>query len=165
MESAIWGLIGTAIGAAASLLTTFITNRHSEVMSVKARSEERLQRFRDFQRETLLELQTALNEVARTTFLVHLEDTKSYVSSQEWGTGQVPPKLDEECLVARTRVMIFAERVADEAVRKTVKALMEEVGLFISTQSKLEADSSLNKIISLSRASIEMAGKTLRDLY
>ncbi len=165
MESAIWGLIGTIVGAAASLLATYLTNTHSAKLSAEARSEERLEKFREFQRETLLELQMAIREVARTTFLIHLEDSKRCLAGRNWGEGFVPDQLAEEDRIARGRVSIFAERVADESVRGTVKKMMSEVGIFMRATSKAEADRALANVTSGSVQVNELVGKVLRDTY
>lgn len=165
MESAIWGLIGTIVGATASLLATYLTNKHSAKLSAEARSEERLERFREFQRETLLELQAAIREVARTTFLIHLEDSKGCLAGKNWGEGFVPDQLAEEDRIARGRVSIFSERVADESVRGVVKKIMSEVGIFMRATSKEEADRTLANITLGSIQANELVGKVLRDTY
>lgn len=165
MESAIWGLIGTIVGAAASLLATYLTNTHSAKLSAEARSEERLEKFREFQRETLLELQMAIRDVARTTFLIHLEDSKGSLAGRNWGEDSVSDQLAEEDRIARSRVSIFAERVADESVRGTVKKMMSEVDILIRATSKAEADRALANVTSGSVQANELVGKVLRDTY
>lgn len=165
MESAIWGLIGTIVGAAASLLATYLTNTHSAKLSAEARSEQRLEKFREFQRETLLELQVAIREVARTAFLIHTEGMKELLAGRNWGEGSVPEQLAEEDRIARTRVSTFVERVADDSVRATVKKMMAEVRIFMLATSKVDADRALANITSGSVQANEMLGKVLRDTY
>lgn len=165
MESAIWGFIGTIVGATASLLATYLTNKHSAKLSSEARSEERTEKFREFQRETLLELQMALNDVARTTFLIHLEDSKGYVSGVDWGKVLVSDQLAEEDRIARRRVSMYVERVADDSVRGAVKTMMAEVGFIMRATSKAEADQALANVTSGSVKLNELVGKVLRDTY
>lgn len=165
MESAIWGLIGTVVGAAASLLATYLTNTHSAKLSTEARAEKRLEKFQEFQRESLLELQMAIREVERTTFLIHLEDSKGLLAGRNWGEGSVPDRLGEEDRIARSRVSIYVERVADASVRSTVKKMMSEVDIFMRATSKAVADHALTNIISGSAQANELIGKVLRDTY
>lgn len=165
MEPAMWGLIGTLVGAAASLFATYTTNAHSAKQNSEARIQDRHEKFREFQRETLLELQVAIQDVMRTVFLVHLEDTKGFVSGGDWGSRTIPDKLSEEDADARRRIGLYVERVADDSVRGAVKQLMAEVNLIMRAASKAEADRALNNFTSKSTKVIELVGCTLRATY
>lgn len=165
MEPAVWGLIGTIVGAISSLLATYLTNVHSRRLSADLRAQERLDKFQEFQRETLLELQGAIHEVARTTFLLHLEDSKSLISGVSWGAAVMPDKLADEDRVARGRVALYVERVADDQVRGMVKQLMMETHAAFLATSKAEADR-LQEKISLTRKKVmEAIGEVLRATY
>lgn len=86
MDAAIWGFIGTVVGtvvgASASILTTFINARNSARLQENADTLQRLERAREFQRTNLLELQEALSQHMRLIGRAHLEDVESFRKSE-----------------------------------------------------------------------------------
>jgi uncharacterized protein (DUF2235 family) len=85
MDSAIWGLIGTIVGAAASVITTWLTASNETKREQAARREERFERARDFQRQTLIELQDVLHDTVRLVSKAHHEDCMAAKNGQSWG--------------------------------------------------------------------------------
>jgi hypothetical protein len=77
MESAIWGLIGTVVGALASIGTTWLTTISSSKLQKEKAQEDRLERANAFQRETLLELQEALHDTLRLVSRAYIQDCES----------------------------------------------------------------------------------------
>jgi hypothetical protein len=77
VDPAAWGVIGTAVGALASIGTTWLTNRNSANLQASAKAAERVETQRAFQRQTLLELQDAFHDAIRLAARVHLEDCKA----------------------------------------------------------------------------------------
>ena len=165
MESAIWGLIGTVIGAAASLGTTYLTNRHAAKLQSDSQVLERQEKSRAFQRETLLELQNSLHDAIRLTSLVHLEDAKAHASGSPWGKTYLPNDLAEEVRLSKRRVMLFVERVADDSVRKLIKDVMTDANAIGFTTTREESRSLLDQLTFKSVIALEVIGKTLRALY
>ena len=78
MEPVTWGflgtIVGTIVGASASIITTLITGRYSIKLQKDAISHERNERAREFQRNNLLELQNVLSSHMRLVTRAHLED-------------------------------------------------------------------------------------------
>ena len=57
MEAALWGFLGTIVGAMVSIATSWINSRNETERQRQANSFERLERARAFQRDNLLNLQ------------------------------------------------------------------------------------------------------------
>ena len=84
MESALWGLLGTIAGAAASIATTVIASRNAASLQSTAATLEREEKARAFQRDTLIELQDAVHDELRAVALVYLADDAAYRESRTW---------------------------------------------------------------------------------
>jgi len=165
MESAVWGFIGTLIGATASVLTTYLTHRNAATLQMDARSTERIEKARAFQRETLLELQNAFHDAVRLLSLAHIEDVKADVDGSKWGKNMLPESLAEDIRLSNRRVMLFVERVADDSVRTTIKKVMAEANGVPYCSSRAESEALLDRVTFSSVDAIEQIGKTLRALY
>lgn len=94
MESAWWGMLGTFVGAAASIATTAITSRNSVLLQVAAARRESLEKHRNFQRETLLELQDAVHDEMRAATKAYLHDGREFRKTGEWGRSLLGEELN-----------------------------------------------------------------------
>jgi hypothetical protein len=89
----------------------------------KIRREEAIASNRiEFQRETLLKLQDAINEVGRQTAKLHIHDLKHLKTTGNWQEAVLPPEVDEADRAALSTVSILYVRVQD----KDIKALVDE---------------------------------------
>lgn len=165
MESAMWGFIGTIIGASASLATTYLTNRNSLQMQSQAKDHERREAARAFQRHTLLELQDAFHNAIRLTTRAYLADSEAHSRGVEWGRQLLPEGLAEEIRLCNRQVNLLLERVSDDFVRDSIKATMKELTIIPLLESRTESKAALDRIVSDSTSLFESLGKTLRSLY
>lgn len=165
MESAIWGFIGTLIGAAASLATTYLTNRNSIQMQSQAKEHERREAAKAFQRQTLLELQDAFHNAIRLATRAHLADAEAHRKGSAWGRQLLPEGLSEDIRLCNRQVNLLVERVSDDAVRSSIKAMMREVTMVSFLESERESQAALDRIANESLIALEDLGKTLRSLY
>lgn len=165
MESAIWGLLGALVGAATSVCTTLLANRHSERLRSAASADERIERARSFQRNTLLELQDAFHDAIRLVCSAHLAQVRAHDAGQDWGQGLLPDEIAEAGRLANRKVMLLVERVQDDAVRSEIKTVMGEANAVPYCRSKSEASAALDRVTFQSTAALETVGKTLRALY
>lgn len=165
MESAAWGLIGTVIGALASIGTTYLTNRNTAHLQVEAETATRLEKHRAFQRDTLLELQDAFHDAVRIVAQIQYENTMIYAKTGQWGKGKLPEGLNESLRVANRRVMLLKERVADDSVRATTKQVMAKANAVVYAASKEESSALLDEVTFEGVDAIEKIGTTLRELY
>ncbi len=164
MEAALWGLLGTIAGAAASIAATVIASRNAASLQSTAAVLERREKARSFQRDTLVELQDAVHDQLRAAALVYTSDEAAYQVTGMWGQ-QLGDELNNKVLLAGRRTLLLSERIADDELRdhlNSLRALLTEAQMapnaVIAEQAHLAA---MNMGISL----MERIGKVLRSLY
>jgi hypothetical protein len=165
VNPAAWGVIGTAVGALASIGTTWLTNRNSANLQASAKAAERLETQRAFQRQTLLELQDAFHDAIRLVARVNIEDCKAEREGTPWGRNYLPDDLSEDARLANRRVMLLVERISDESLRKQIKSVMALANSATQSGSRAEAEQRLDQATFQSVAAIEQSGAVLRSLY
>lgn len=141
MEAAIWGFIGTMVGALASLGTTLVSTRNAFSLQSLTSSLDRAEKHREFQRSTLVELQDAIHDLLRIVTRGLLEDQAAFRKTGTWGENLLSDEVNDGQRLARRRVVILMERVADDALRADVKRLNE--ALTHASFNSTEADSEL----------------------
>lgn len=165
MQSAIWGLIGTIVGALASIGTTWISGRNASNLQKQSSSLERMERERAFQRETLVALQDALHDALRMMARAYLEDNASYKQTGNWGKSLLSEEVDEGLRLANRKVSILIGRVANDPLRSELKDVMKEVGQVCLARSPAEAEAIFGRVNSSAIDVMERSGNVLRSLY
>jgi hypothetical protein len=165
MESAVWGLIGTIVGALASIVTTWISSRNDFILQKQASSLERMEKQRAFQRDTLLELQDALHDIARMSARLYFEDLASFKVSNDWGKSYLSNEVNEGLVLANRRMSILIARVADNQLRSELKEIMKIITQASFAKSHAEAESANHLIITAFDNVMERLGNVLRSLY
>ena len=170
MEPVTWGfigtIVGTIVGASASITTTLITGRYSRKLQQDAISHERSERAREFQRNNLLELQEAISSHMRLTTRAHLEYIKSYRdSSNQRKRPLLSDELDQELGLSNRRLTILTERVADDPLRESIKALSTEMFKVMMTKSESEINEAIQNLAPMCMKTMEGLGCALRTSY
>ena len=166
MEPALWGLFGTIVGAAASIATTWLTNRSASNLQTAARTAEIQENKRAFQRETIVELQDAFHNAIRNIMVAHLEDCRANDGGTSWGSNLLPNDLSDQIRLSNRRVMLLVERVHNDELRALIKSVLAEANAITSEcPSRQEAQSRLDNATNLSVKAIEKSGSVLRDLF
>lgn len=165
MEAAAWGFIGTVVGALASVGTTLLTARHSNSIRKESVQLEREEKFRVFQRDTLLELQDALHDVMRLNGKALHLDTEAHMGGAEWGKTLLPEALNEDLRVARRRLGLVVERVGDDGMRAEIKAINLKLTHSTIARSRSDADRAFNEATAQYVAAMEHLGTLLRSQY
>jgi len=169
VDGAVWGVIGTLVGAAvgalASIATTVIANRNMARLQVQADSLERTERFRAFQRKTLLAVQDALQSVARHARRAHHETLLAHRRGAPWGEVLLSEDVDEEARLANGRLSSLIERVADDSLRSELIEVHSALTRSILCRSKEEADALVNDAADRVVAVMSKLGETLRSYY
>jgi hypothetical protein len=124
------------IGYGAKSFSEWIEHMRTTKREREARDESRrnqlFERRTSFQRQTLLDLQEACMQLARTTGAMHHLDSMAYRSSGKWHKQLFPSDLDEEHRLTQARTLMLAVRVRDDSVRELVdklKSLCFETGV------------------------------------
>lgn len=165
VDAAIWGLLGTIVGAFASIATSWIGGRHAFGLQRQAVSEEQKERHRAFQRETLTQLQEALHDSLRMTTRAHLEDEASFKKSGDCRTSVLSKEVNEGVLIAGRRLNILIQRVANDGLRSDLKAIGEDMTRVIMAKSRPEADAALAHAYQAGDRVMERIGAVLRSYY
>lgn len=160
-----WGLLGTIVGAAASIATAWLAARSSRELERAKSREEQVEQARAFQRHTLLDLQEAVHDVLRLVSRAHHEDLLAHRAGTEWSKIMLSEEVNEGVRVALRRVFILIERVSDESLRASVKHLTGSASDVLYAHSEQEARSRLYKTTNDAWPLFEEIGTVLRRYY
>jgi hypothetical protein len=148
VETALWGflgaVIGAAVGAAASIITTWQSNKHEIERQTQADSLERTERARGFQRETLLALQDSLQDWMRLWALVAHEDERAFKETGQWG-ALLDEELNDGVRESGARLLLLTERVADDPIRAELKRLRVKSGEYVAAKTNANAARGLER--------------------
>ena len=164
MELAIWGFIGTLVGALASIVTTLLTNWNTSKIKKAEKEAKREECSKAFQRKTILELQDELTDYMRLFFLAHFEHLDSCSKVGRWGS-ELSSDLDEKLRISNSKTSMLIERVSDDDLRETLKNLKSIATSCLLANSKEEAEKYRNKASdSFEQCSVKL-GTVLRNSY
>lgn len=162
MDAAIWGLLGTIVGALASIATTWLAGRGSYRLQQEKSRDERAERASVFQRQTLLDLQEAIHDALRRVNRAHIEDRRAHHAAKEWGKNMLSEEVNEGIRLAQRRVSLLVERVSDDDLRMNVKSLVSGATKVLLSRSEQESQFHLNKTAVDSEQVFERLGTVLR---
>ncbi|MDP1926404.1 MAG: hypothetical protein Q8K57_16660 [Thiobacillus sp.] len=164
-SSALWGLLGTVVGALASIATTWLAARSSHELERAKSREDRKEQARTFQRQTLLELQDAVHDAIRFVKRAQHADLLAHRSGQDWSKIKLPEELDTGVSLALRRVFLLVERVADDQLRASVKQFTEHVTQVLLAHTEQESRAHLDKTTLQVMKLFEEMGTVLRRYY
>lgn len=162
VDSAIWGLIGTVVGALSSIGTTWLANQNSHRLQRDRVRNERVEQSNALQRESLLAVQDAMHDAIRLVHRAHIEDVKAHRATKTWGKNMLPEDMSEEIRLAQRRVFILVERILDEDLRGRIKGLMGNATEVLMARSEEQSHACLEKTGSDSNKVLEQLGTVLR---
>ena len=165
MESAVWGLIGTIVGASASTATTWLSNQASSKRQREQAREDRAERSNIFQRQTLLELQGSIHDALRLVNRAYIEDCNAHRTTKNWTVNMLTDEVNEGIRLAHRSVAILVERVSEGALRTEVKTLMSSVTSVLLARSEREAKFQIEKTSADASLVLERIGTVLRKHY
>ncbi|HAS3568563.1 TPA: hypothetical protein ACGF6J_003380 [Vibrio cholerae] len=163
MEAAIWGIIGTIIGALASITTTVIASWNMNNLSNKAKEYEREEIAKEFQRQTILELQVELLEYFRSCAQIYKNDEIDFEKTGEWGSSMSDLDNKNRELSAKTSILI--QRVADHELRAKLNLFKNSCNKCLMAKEQAEAEVHLVASFEMYKELIELIGKVLRSTY
>jgi hypothetical protein len=165
LEAALWGFLGALAGAGASIVTTWLSNRHSARMQGLADSSERVERARAFQRENLLSLQETLQIAMRFNARAMLEDEKGFKRLGEWGKSFLSDEVDEGVRSTNAKLMALTERVSDDSLRSAIKDFTAKATVCHMAATREQARACHDDAIFAFEPLMEHLGRVLRTLY
>lgn len=165
MEAAAWGFVGTLVGALASIGTSWIANRNARLLQSAKLQEDRAERAKAFQRETLIALQDSVLDALRLYARAHIELVEATRKSGQWRKAMLSEEVNQGLLAANRRVAVLVERVADESVRAKVRALVSLGSDGVLAQNEHVAEAINMRIATELQPLQEAIGVALRSNY
>jgi hypothetical protein len=165
VEPAIWGLLGTIVGALASIGTTFIQTRNTHALQRSIAQIEREERRRSFQRDTLIELQDTLHDLYRMVTRAFLEDEALFRQRGTWGTHPLSEAVSDGERILRRRLIILVGRVADDELRGEINAASEALTGITMARTHEEATRLYPVVSNEGVRVMERIGRGLRAQY
>jgi hypothetical protein len=157
-------LIGFATGA----VTEWLRDRRTEGRERKARKEARrdqfLERRKDFQRQTLLDLQEAVMELIRTAGEMHYQDLMASRKAGKWVSQPVTDELNERARIVQARTTLLSVRVRDDSVRGFVDELKGHASSLVVSKSQAESEATFANINPIFQKLNERVGQLLREM-
>ncbi|MFI2743380.1 hypothetical protein ACG2LH_11620 [Zhouia sp. PK063] len=144
MEPLTWGfigtLVGTVVGASASIITTHINARNSIKIQNDLENYKRQEIFREFQRDNYLKLQETFHKALRLVSLLHLEDIKKYKETGKWQQTILNSENDKNLMIALRDLSFYEERIESDQLRNEFKGLRKKISSVSRTSSQDESD-------------------------
>jgi hypothetical protein len=128
------------------------------------RRDQLEERRTTFQRHNLLDLQEAVNDLARATSAGNAEDNRVYGQTAGWQKQRADETLSENSRLAIRRTSILNSRVRDDLVRELVQKFKDSCVSATFSDSKEAADSALEMMASVFEDLSDRIGLVLRKM-
>ncbi|WP_140805383.1 hypothetical protein [Rhodanobacter glycinis] len=165
MAAALWGFIGTLVGALASIGATWLSNRQASSLQASASMLARIEARRVFQRDTLLELQEAVLDLMRLIAQGDSEDRAAHRKTGVWGKQLLTPEVNEGQRLANRRLTVLVQRVADDALRSELKTFHSALSKITLASSAEESEHAFKTLSGHLTQVMEHLGAELRAQY
>ena len=140
--------------------TAVATEWFRESQRIKAESAARSS---DFQRKTLLELQRALHDLARSVGAINHGDLMTYRKSGKWAAAPTSDEWNQKNFEANLLTNLLKVRVEDENVRTLVSEVKDAAVRSIMATSKEESESQADRMSDRMEEANERIGELLRS--
>lgn len=110
-------MLGVILNAAIEYVRDGRTSKREQKARAVRREEEIAAKRIEFQRETLLELQNAVNEMGRQTAKLHIHDLQHFRNEGTWQEANLPHDIDEAQRAAVSWLSVLYVRVLDREVK------------------------------------------------
>ena len=119
-------------------------------------------RSSDFQRTTLLELQRALHDLARSVSAIYHEELVNHRKSGKWAAIPISDEWDQKNQEANMLTALLKVRVEDESVRTLVDKVRDAAAKSALAVSKEESESQYHHMMDRMDEANERIGELLR---
>jgi gas vesicle protein len=170
MDPITWGfigtLIGTIVGASASIITTIINAKNLTKNQRNLENYKRKENFREFQRNNYLNVQEIFPRVMRLASLILLEDMKNYKKTGEWQKSSIDHENDNNLMMELRKLNIHIERIQNENLREELKRFIVKVSSVSMTSNLAKSNAIMAELASKDYDRIMVSlGKELRKNY
>jgi len=169
MSPEIWGftgaLVGAIVGASASILTTRINSKNAIRIQENIDKNARKERYREFQRNNLLELQEKLIYAMRLVTKAYFEDLDNYKKTKKWKSSHLTTSLDEEIGNCFRELFIKTERIAENEIRDEIIRLIKMMSDLLMGSTYEIVEQNQITLANTFEHVMPKLGKVLRDNY
>ena len=167
-----WGWLSTVAGVIAggalTILAAWLSDNRLNARERQRRYEERrsqrLQKRDEFQRETLLALQTASQKLIRNAGASLHQDILAFRKGGNWQRQPLPADLSDGHLQILTDAILLTSRIRDDDVRALSDGLREETTAIGFSRNESEAENRMMAAAKTQKLLIERTGKLVREL-
>jgi hypothetical protein len=161
-------VLGVIAGGALTLFSGWLADTRLNTRERERRKDERSERIAirrsDFQRETLLALQTASQKLIRNTGASLHQDIVAHRTGSQWQKQQLPDNLSDEHLQWNTETLLLASRVRDDEVRGLADQLRSQCTVVGFSGSEAEAEGRMAAAAVTQDALIQRIGFLVREI-
>ncbi|WP_426486119.1 hypothetical protein [Flavobacterium sp. 2] len=169
MDPLTWGfigtLVGTVVGASASISTTIINARTISKNQNKLEIYKRQEIFREFQRDNYLKIQESTYKAHRLVTLLHVEDMQNFKDSGQWQQGILNAENSNELLYTVQDLTMYLERIQNEKVREEIRKLTGKMLKVSHSSDWKEGNQLLAEINQDISIAMKILGTELRNNY
>lgn len=169
MDSITWGfigtLIGTIVGASASIITTIINNKNAIRIQERIERNEQEERFRKFQRDNFFELQDMLSNGMRLVARAYVEDLENYKTTNDWTSSTLSSELNNEIMHCFREVSIRTERIDNDKLRDEISQLRRKMSECLMAKSFESASMRMADLTLMFDQKMPELGAALRRNY
>jgi hypothetical protein len=156
------------LGAVAKGIGDRVSDARKTKAEKVARQEQRLDaihlRRAEFQRSTLLDLQTAMQKLARATGKASHDDLMAFRETGEWGRNQISEEANTGALEGHASINILRVRVNDHHIRTIAGNFSSACSRHVFCKSEAESDACMKEMSKHMTELNERIGEVLRTL-
>jgi hypothetical protein len=163
---------GTVLGVVAGGVLTLFSgrladdrlNRRERERFYEERRERIAVRRSEFQRETLLALQTASQKLLRNTGASLHQDIMAHRKGARWQRQELPNDLSDQQLNWITETILLASRVRDNDVRALTEQFRSQAARVGFSSNETEAESRMLETAATHGVLLERLGALIREI-
>jgi hypothetical protein len=134
----------------------------------QARHEQRLDAIQlrrvEFQRSTLLDLQSAMQKLARATGKASHDDLMAFRNTGEWGKNSISEEANIGALEGHAEINVLRVRVSDNNIRTIADKFSKTCARHVYCKSRAQSDACMKEMSQYMMELNEKIGEALRTL-
>nr|WP_321228568.1 hypothetical protein [uncultured Psychroserpens sp.] len=169
MEPATWGfigtIVGTIVGASASLFATYLNGKNSLNIQKGTEKFKREEIAREFQRDNLLKLQDEFASGMRLIGKAHIESFRYHKKHNDWKGFRFSDEIDSSLTSMYQSLMKLTERVRNDKLRQSIIDIRKDMSNMRVYETEAENDQYIGKLAEKYELLMEEIGIELRNNY
>ena len=163
---ALWGFIGTVIGATTSIIATKINTKNMNKLQQNIELAKKQERHNEFQCENLKKIQEELIYNVRLIFEVHLSDTNYYTENPSVNNRPfVKEPLNTKLRKSMQQLSILNERIGNDELRIKIDNYRKLLFEIVRASSKSDSEIAITNITNSFEVLHSDIGTQIRKSY